>query len=99
MADKQREPAKAKVLMIGFNPVVREGLHAILATDANIEVTGEVPDGTEALCYIKQSTARRRPINVVLTETRNPKLGWCGGYKAYQGSIPGCTCSGAYREP
>jgi DNA-binding NarL/FixJ family response regulator len=60
--------------MIDFNPVVREGLQAILTKDEEIEVIGDVPDGQEALLHIKQTIDRGRPINVVLTETRNGKM-------------------------
>ena len=60
--------------MIDFNPVVREGLQAILTKDDGIEVIGDVPDGHEALVHIKQARNRGRPVNVVLTETRNGKV-------------------------
>ena len=74
MAVKQSEPQNLGVLMIDFNPVVREGLQAILAKDDRIEVIGDVPDGQEALQYIKRAGDRGRPVNVVLTETRNGRL-------------------------
>ena len=74
MAVKQSEPQNLGVLMIDFNPVVREGLQAILAKDDRIEVIGDVPDGQEALQYIKRAGDRGRPVNVVLTETRNGKV-------------------------
>jgi DNA-binding NarL/FixJ family response regulator len=41
MPVKQRGPETVGVLMIDFNPVVREGLQAILAKDQHIEVTGD----------------------------------------------------------
>jgi DNA-binding NarL/FixJ family response regulator len=74
MEVKQYKPEILRVLMIGFNPVVREGLQAIIAKDDGIEVIGDVQDGHEALQLIKQSSARRRPVHVVLTETRNSVL-------------------------
>ena len=52
MPVKQREPGTIGVLMIDFNPVVREGLQAIMAKDDRIEMTGDVPDGLEALLHI-----------------------------------------------
>lgn len=64
-------PDTLRVLMIDFNLVVREGLQAILSKDDGIEVIGDVPDGEEALLYIKKAEAQRQPVNVVLTETRN----------------------------
>ena len=74
MAVKQGEIYKLGVLMIDFDPVVREGLQSILAKDQRIEVLGDVPDGPEALMHIKKATGRGRPVHVVLTETKNEKL-------------------------
>jgi DNA-binding NarL/FixJ family response regulator len=71
MAFKQREPKNLGVLMIDFNPVVREGLQAILTKDERIEVIGDAPDEHEALQHIKRAGERGRPVNVVLTETRS----------------------------
>jgi DNA-binding NarL/FixJ family response regulator len=67
----QRKSETLGVLLIDFNPVVREGLQAILTKDAGIEVVGDVPDGHEALQHIKRACDKGRPVNVVLTETRN----------------------------
>jgi DNA-binding NarL/FixJ family response regulator len=74
MVLKQREPKSLGVLMIDFSPVVREGLQAILTKDERIEVIGDAPDGQEALLYIKRAFDRGRPVDVVLTETRNGKV-------------------------
>ena len=71
MAAKERSPDALGVLLIDFNPVVREGLQAILTKDEGIEVMGDAPDGHEALQHIKRASDRGRPVNVVLTETRN----------------------------
>jgi DNA-binding NarL/FixJ family response regulator len=62
------------VLMIGFSPVVREGLQAILTKDEGIEVIEDARDGIEALQRIKLAAGRGRPVNVVLTESRNGKV-------------------------
>ena len=62
------------VLMIGFSPVVRQGLQAILAKDKGIEVIEDATDGIEALLNIKRARDRGRPVNVVLTESRNGKV-------------------------
>ena len=64
---KECKPGTLGVLMIGFNPVVREGLLAIMAKDDGIEVMGDVPDGQEALKYIKRANNRGMPVDVVLT--------------------------------
>jgi DNA-binding NarL/FixJ family response regulator len=74
MAVKQRKSDKLGILMIDFSPVVHAGLEAILAKDESIEVIGDVPDGDEALLQIRRAGARGRPVDVVLTETRNGKM-------------------------
>jgi DNA-binding NarL/FixJ family response regulator len=74
MVVKQGERKNLRVLLIGFNPVVRAGLQAILAKDQGIEVMGDSADGREALPQLKQHYARGRPIDVVLTETRPRRL-------------------------
>ena len=53
--------------MIGFNPVVREGLQAILARDEGIEVIGDVPVGNEALLHIKRTNDQGQSVDVALT--------------------------------
>ena len=62
------------VLLIGFSPVVREGLQAILAKDQKIEVIGDAQNGHDALILIKRERSHGKPINVVLTETRTAGL-------------------------
>ena len=74
MADKQRELKNLRVLLIGFSPVIRAGLQAILAKDRGIEVMGDAADGREALPQLKQHYAKGQPIDVVLTETRPMRL-------------------------
>jgi DNA-binding NarL/FixJ family response regulator len=74
MAVKQCESQNLGVLMLAFNPVVREGLQAIMSKDDGIEVMGDAPDGNEAILHIKRAHGRGRPVNVVLTETRNGVL-------------------------
>jgi DNA-binding NarL/FixJ family response regulator len=74
MVVKQGELKNLRVLLIGFSPVVRAGLQAILAIDQGIEVIGNAADGREALPQLKQHYAQKRPIDVVLTETRNGEM-------------------------
>jgi len=74
MAVTQRKPKNLGVLMIDFSPVVREGLKAILTKDERIELIGNAPDGHEAVEHIKRACDGGRPVNVVLTETRNGKV-------------------------
>jgi DNA-binding NarL/FixJ family response regulator len=74
MAGKQDKPETLGVLLLGFNPVVREGLQAILTKDESIKVIGEVPDQHQALLHIKRASDLGRTVNVVLTETRTDKV-------------------------
>jgi hypothetical protein len=55
-----------RVLMIGFNPVVREGLQAILAMDYDIESVPDAADVDQALLQLKQASDQGRPIHVVV---------------------------------
>jgi len=71
MAVKENKPQNLGVLMIDFNPVVREGLQAILNKDDGIEIMGDVPNGHEAVLHIKRASDRGKKVHVVLTETRN----------------------------
>jgi DNA-binding NarL/FixJ family response regulator len=63
-----------RVLMIDFNPVVREGLKAILAIDYGIELIPEAADIEQALLRLKEASDQGRPVNIVLTETRTSTL-------------------------
>src|SRR4030042_262578 len=74
MEVKERKSNTLGVLMIDFNPVVREGLQAILAKDERIEVIGDAPDEHQALLHIKRACDRGQPVQVVLTETRSGKV-------------------------
>ena len=74
MTVKESKSDTLGVLMIDFNPVVREGLLAILAKDERIEVIGDVPDEHHAILHIKQSLDRGRSVDVVLTETKSGKI-------------------------
>ena len=71
MAITQHKSDKLGVLMIGFSPVIREGLQAIMAKDARLDVVGDVPDGYDGLLFIKRVCDRGQVVNVVLTETRS----------------------------
>jgi DNA-binding NarL/FixJ family response regulator len=74
MAITQRDSKNLVVLMIGFNPVVREGLQAIMAKDAGIEVIGDAPYEHQAIKHIKGARDRGKSVNVVLTESRSGKV-------------------------
>jgi DNA-binding NarL/FixJ family response regulator len=63
-----------RVLLIGFNPVVREGLQTILAMDHRIELIPDAANADQALRQLKRASDQGRPINIVLTELRNGTL-------------------------
>lgn len=88
-ADKQQKLERLGVLLIGFNPVVREGLQAIMAKDEEIEVIADASDGTEALLHIGRTCVRGRPVNVVLTETRNGKMDGVQATRLIKDNFPG----------
>jgi hypothetical protein len=43
MTGKRNDEQELGIMLIDFNPVVREGLQAILAKDEHLVVTGDVP--------------------------------------------------------
>ena len=88
MADKQRKSQNLGVLLIDFNPVVREGLQAILAKDEEIEVIGDAPDEHEALLHIKRASDRGKPVKIVLTETRSAKVDGVQATRLIKGEFP-----------
>jgi len=63
-----------KVLLIGFNPVVQQGLQAILARDEGISVLGHCQNGHEALLQMNRASVKGQTPDVVLTETRNGQV-------------------------
>ena len=71
MATKQSALEKLGVLTVGFSPIIREGLQAIMAKDERLNVVGYVPDGYDGLLFIKRVRDRGQNVNVVLTETRS----------------------------
>jgi len=74
MEMKQNMPESLGVLLIGFNPVVREGLQAILAKEPRIQVIGDASDEHQAMQLIRRAKTGNQPVRVVLTETRNHKM-------------------------
>ena len=68
------ESKTVRVLMIGFNPVIRENLRAILAMDYSIEPVPDAADADQALLQLKQASDQGRPIHVVLTEVQSSNL-------------------------
>jgi DNA-binding NarL/FixJ family response regulator len=56
-----------RVLIVDDHPVVREGVRAMLAAEADIEVAGQAGSGAEAVAF-----ARARPCDVILMDLRMP---------------------------
>jgi DNA-binding NarL/FixJ family response regulator len=74
MEIKENQNKKLGVLLIGFSPVIRQGLQSILSKDAGIEVIQDALDEAEPILRIKRASDRGRPVSVVLTESRNGKV-------------------------
>ena len=68
------ESQTVRVLLIGFAPVVREGLQAILAMDYRIELIPDAADADQALLKLKQASDQGRPVHIVLTEMQTSTL-------------------------
>ena len=60
-------PAMLQVLLVDDHPVVREGVRAMLAREADIEVAGEAGSGDEAV-----TLARSGSYDVILMDLRMP---------------------------
>ena len=60
-------PATIRVLLVDDHPVVREGVRAMLAPEADIEVAGEAGSGDEAV-----TLARAGSYDVILMDLRMP---------------------------
>lgn len=58
-----------RVLVVDDQPLVREGIRAVLERDADIHVTGEAEHGQAALHHV-----RRAPVDVVLMDIRMPVM-------------------------
>lgn len=71
MVVTQNKPAILGVMMVGFSPVVREGLRGILSKDEGIQVIEANPKRANILALIRDSLDRGHAVNVVLTESRN----------------------------
>ena len=87
----QTKSGKLGVLMIGFSPVVRAGLQAILTKDERLEVVGDTPDGYDALLYIKRLHDRGKAVDVILTETRNNSVDGVQATRIIKDEFPGIT--------
>ena len=58
MAIEQRAFEKPGVWIIGFSPVIRESLQAILTKDERLDVAGDVPGGYDGLLFINRAGDR-----------------------------------------
>lgn len=58
-----------RILIVDDHPVVRDGIRAILSTEADFEVVGEVGDGREAIAAFKAHAP-----DVVLMDLKMPRM-------------------------
>ncbi|MDP3064693.1 MAG: response regulator transcription factor [Chloroflexota bacterium] len=91
MVEEHAKRKTLRVLLIGFSPVIRAGVQAILAKDQGIDVMGDSKDGREALPQMKQASAQGRPIDVVLTETRPRRLDGVQATRLIKDEFPGAS--------
>ena len=61
------------VLLVGFSPVIRDGLKSFLATDQNIKLVENAANEEQSLLRIRQSNQQGWSIDVVLMETRTTR--------------------------
>ena len=54
MAITQPKSEKLGVLMIGFSPVIREGLQAIMTKDSRLNVVGDVRMDMTVFCLLNE---------------------------------------------
>lgn len=76
-------PERIRVMLVEDHQVVREGLIALLGTDASIDVVGAVGDGAEAVAQF-----RRLQPDVTLMDLRLPKMGGVEATRAIRAEFP-----------
>ncbi|MBF8267357.1 MAG: two component transcriptional regulator, LuxR family [Dehalococcoidia bacterium] len=91
MVKEPVERGTLRILLIGFSPVTRVGLQAILATDKGLEAVGEVTNGHAALLQMREQSARGRPVDIVLTETRNSEVDGVQATRLVKEEFPGVS--------
>jgi len=60
---------RIRVLIVGYHPIVREGLRSVLSTDPTMKIVDEACDGKEAVAKV----AEKKP-DIVLMDIRMPNL-------------------------
>jgi two-component system, LytTR family, response regulator len=63
-----------RVVIVDDEKPARERLRRLLARDDRVVVTGCCASGTEALSVIREATARREPVQVLLLDVQMPAL-------------------------
>jgi DNA-binding NarL/FixJ family response regulator len=78
-----------KILLVGFSPVIRQGLKSFLAADPSIKTVEIADDDSQAIICLNQDSAQKSPINVVLTETTSGKYDGVKGIRRIKEAAPG----------
>jgi DNA-binding NarL/FixJ family response regulator len=72
-----------RVLIVDDHPVVRDGLHGVIAGEPDMEVVGEAGNGAEAL-----ARAAATDVDVVLMDLRMPEMGGVEAIKELRRTAP-----------
>jgi DNA-binding NarL/FixJ family response regulator len=72
-----------RLLIVDDHPIVRDGLHGVLAAEPDLEVVGEAGDGVEALRLV-----RELEVDVVLMDLRMPGMSGLEAITALRAEAP-----------
>ncbi|MEL6384032.1 MAG: response regulator transcription factor [Cyanobacteria bacterium J06626_18] len=63
-----------RVLLVDDQPILRQGLHALLSLEADLRIVGEASQGREALAIIQKTLTTPNAVDVVLMDIRMPVM-------------------------
>ncbi|MEM0979934.1 MAG: response regulator transcription factor [Cyanobacteria bacterium P01_H01_bin.58] len=63
-----------RVLLVDDQAILRQGLHALLALETDLEIVGEASHGREALACVQENLTTPEAVDVVLMDIRMPVM-------------------------
>lgn len=63
-----------RVLLVDDQAILRQGLHALLALETDLEIVGEASHGREALTFVQAKLTTPEAVDVVLMDIRMPVM-------------------------